>query len=184
LSLKYDEPLSNFAFNFSLRRYIEEEELWKRLAAIEQENKRITELCGGLSVINMGGGGGGGGGQGSKGVAAGGSMSGAGGSGGGSGGSGTVVGKGSFGNVAKVVGSEVFGVVDGLGSLLLTTVDQAKVQRDKAVELRAKIEKQIRDRAVLQDLDAWCEALPAGGGAQNRSEWASRGFQDPLTGYG
>jgi hypothetical protein len=159
---------------------LDEGELWERLAAIEKENKRITELCGGLSVINMSGGGGG---KGVKGTLGGGSSGGGNMSGGGGGGGG-VVGQGSFKNVAKVVGSEMFGVVDGLGSLLLTTVDQAKVQRDKAVELRAKIEKQIRDRAVLQDLDAWCEALPKGGGAQNRSEWASRGFQDPLTGYG
>jgi hypothetical protein len=72
-----------------------------------------------------------------------------------------MTGAGGAGGV-KVCGvaNNVFGVVDGLGSLLLTTVEQAKVQREKAAELRAKIEKQVRDRAVLQGLDEWCDTLP------------------------
>ena len=140
--------------------YLEEEELWERLAAIERENKRITELCG-AAPINMNGATG----------AASGQLAGSGGGGGGGGG-------------GQGVAGEVLGVVDGLGSLLITTVEQAKVQRDKAAELRLKIEKQVRDRAVLQDLDEWCDTLPEGGGAVNRSEWAARGFSDPITGYG
>lgn len=59
----------------------------------------------------------------------------------------------------------------------------AEVQREKAAELRLEIEKQVRDRAVLQGLDEWCDTLPEGGGAVNRSEWAARGFSDPIAGY-
>ena len=77
----------------------------------------------------------------------------------------------------------MLGVVDGLGSLLLTTAAQAKEQREKAAELRRKIEKQTRDREVLRGLDEWCDSLPEGGGATNRSDWAARGFVDPVTGY-
>lgn len=125
--------------------FLEEEELWERLNAIERENQRIMAICG-KAPIKMGGGGG----QGAR---------------------------------AGGMAGEVLGVVDGLGSLLLTTAAQAKEQREKAAELRRKIEKQTRDREVLRGLDEWCDSLPEGGGATNRSDWAARGFVDPVTGY-
>jgi len=43
LNLQYDDTLSNYAFDFNLRRYSKNEELTSRVAALEEELQVYTD---------------------------------------------------------------------------------------------------------------------------------------------